>query len=209
VAKQCARCQRAFCRECVAPTDAGPFCADCRAGKPFRIVETTKSSVGLVVAFVVLGGLFVVCIITIIAAIAIPNLLMARKRANETAARGALWTIGTSESLFHANDQDKTKKLAFASLKQLGDAQLVDRVLASGTKQGYLFEARPSTTSPDTLWWAVARPEIPGTSGDRVFYMNQSSSVVYYCKFAGGDHDPGKPDPSTCELPAGLIPYGR
>ncbi|MGH9777112.1 MAG: prepilin-type N-terminal cleavage/methylation domain-containing protein, partial [Candidatus Acidiferrales bacterium] len=44
--------------------------------------------------------LIVVAIILIIAAIAIPNLLQSRQRANETSAVGSLRTINTSEVTF-------------------------------------------------------------------------------------------------------------
>jgi hypothetical protein len=162
--------------------------------------------VWVLVAIVVVFGC---CVLSAIpAAIAIPNLIHARKHANETAAIGALKTITIAESVFREGDKDANGKLDFGSLAALEKAQLVDSVLGAGTKQGYFFEAQPSTTTPEFLWWAVARPQVPGSSGDRVFYTNQEG-VIYFTLYAGGEHVPPPPDPSTCKLPAGLMRLGR
>ena len=89
--------------------------------------------------------LIVVAIILIIAAIAIPNLLQSRQRANETSAAGSLRTINTSEVTFQT-----TYGVGFANnLLTLGpgaglpytciNAGLIDNVLAAGFKSGYNF----------------------------------------------------------------------
>ena len=94
--------------------------------------------------------LIVVAIILIIAAIAIPNLLQSRQRANETSAAGSLRTINTSEVTYQT-----TYGVGFAyNLTTLGpggglpytcqNAGLIDNVLANGFKSGYNF----ATTNP-------------------------------------------------------------
>src|SRR4051812_3049001 len=86
--------------------------------------------------------LIVVAIILIIAAIAIPNLLRSRIAANEASAVGSIRTINTSEVTYASTYPN----VGFATLANLGGsggsatgAGLVDSVLASGTKSGYVF----------------------------------------------------------------------
>jgi hypothetical protein len=83
---------------------------------------------------------------------------------------GALKTIETSERLFHE------KCGRFGTLAELSSASLVDSVLGSGTKQGYVFEAAPAARSPELAFWASARPQ---HEGDRIFFVNQGGRVHY------------------------------
>ena len=77
--------------------------------------------------------LIVVAIIGIIAAIAIPNLLASRRAANEGSAQSSLRTLHSSEAQYQVSFGNG----AFGSLAQLDTADLIDPVLASGTKSGY------------------------------------------------------------------------
>jgi prepilin-type N-terminal cleavage/methylation domain-containing protein len=90
--------------------------------------------------------LIVVVIIGIIAAIAIPNLLAARRSANEGSAASALRTIHGANATYQAtsgngnyapSDADATDWTA-AGGALLG-ANLIDSVLSQGTKSGYDF----------------------------------------------------------------------
>jgi type IV pilus assembly protein PilA len=89
--------------------------------------------------------LIVVAIILIIAAIAIPNLLRSRMAAAQASAVGSISTINTA-----AISYDSTYGNGFPpSLAAIGNngtttvtctnAELIDTVLTSGTKQGYTF----------------------------------------------------------------------
>jgi prepilin-type N-terminal cleavage/methylation domain-containing protein len=129
--------------------------------------------------FTLIELMIVIAIIAIIAAIAIPNLIEARKHGNEAAAIGALKTICTSQTLFREGDKDKDNDLDYGSITELSTSGLIDEVLGSGTKQGYIFECEPHSTQPTFLWAAVANPAVPGTTGDRSFCTNQGG-VVYY-----------------------------
>ena len=91
--------------------------------------------------------LIVVVIIGIIAAIAIPNLLAARRSANEGSAASSLRTIHGANATFQAttgngnyapDDADATD-FSTAGADLFG-ANLIDSVLAVGTKSGYSFE---------------------------------------------------------------------
>jgi type IV pilus assembly protein PilA len=92
--------------------------------------------------------LIVVAIILIIAAIAIPNLLAARKSANESSAAGSMRTLNTTE----VNYNTAYPLVGFANtLVKLGPnaggpatsdctgANLIDSNLASGLKNGYQY----------------------------------------------------------------------
>jgi len=91
--------------------------------------------------------LIVVVIIGIIAAIAIPNLLAARRSANEGSAISSMRTIHgaqfTYASTYGAGN--------YGTMTELGTNGLIDSVLAGGTKSGYTMtssEAASGTGTP-------------------------------------------------------------
>src|SRR5439155_126410 len=99
--------------------------------------ENMRKSAG----FTLIELMIVIAIIAIIAAIAIPNLIEARKGSNEAAAIGAMRTLVTAQSLFREGDKDHNDVLDYAqSVGSLGKYNLIDDTLAHGTKQGYTFE---------------------------------------------------------------------
>ncbi len=99
----------------------------------------------------------------------------------------------------------KTAGPRYGTLKELGEAGstgLIDSVLASGTKNGYLFKLRASPTHPEFMWMASASPALPKTTGDRWFVTNHEG-VTYYS--TQGEI----PLNDECKIPAGLQPVGR
>jgi prepilin-type N-terminal cleavage/methylation domain-containing protein len=129
--------------------------------------------------FTLIELMIVLAIIAIIAAIAIPNLIQARKHGNEVAAIGALKTITNSETIFREGDKDGNGSLDYGTLQQLSQTQLVDGVLGSGTKQGYFFFASASASTSEFLWFATAQPVVPTTTADRYFETNFSGVIFY------------------------------
>jgi hypothetical protein len=121
----------------------------------------------------------------------------------DAAAIGALKTIATSESIFREGDKDRNGALDYGSLAQLSQTQLVDGVLGSGTKQGYIFRVAASASTSEFLWFAVASPVVPLKTGDRYFCTNQS--VVIYYTTSG----PFSMNTTDCEIPANAIPVGK
>ncbi len=133
--------------------------------------------------------LIVVAIILIIAAIAIPNLLSARKSANESSAVGSLRTINTSEVSFQGRHNSYTCTLADmgpAPGDQYLDAQLAGATAAATPKSGYFFQpgactasasfiAPVTTPSVDYQWWA--QPAVPGTTGTNAFCTDTSAVI--------------------------------
>jgi prepilin-type N-terminal cleavage/methylation domain-containing protein len=129
--------------------------------------------------FTLIELMIVIAIIAIIAAIAIPNLIEARKGSNESAAIGALRTLTTAQALFREGDRDRDGVLDYAtSLTELNRyGSLIDPVLASGTKQGYSF----TIVSDDNrfVWSSTAEPVTPGKSGDRYFFVDESGVIRF------------------------------
>lgn len=88
--------------------------------------------------------LIVVVIIGIIAAIAIPNLLAARRSANEGSAVSAMRTLHGAQMTYastygNGNYAGAVGAGTTAALTELGTPGLVDGVLGTGTKSGYNF----------------------------------------------------------------------
>jgi type IV pilus assembly protein PilA len=114
--------------------------------------------------------LIVVAIIGIIAAIAIPNLLASRRAANEGSAQSSLRTIHSSQAVYQATAGNGT----FGTLAELANQNLIDTVLATGTKSGYDFICLDANIvdGPPATFYATANPDnvAPGTrTGNRSF----------------------------------------
>ena len=122
------------------------------------------------------GVLVGLAIIAVIAAIAIPNLLRSRISANESAAIGALRTLASAQTQYHAANYQYAA--AIGDLHDAADiaAQYIDANLATGTKSGYLFAV--TAASPRVEWSASADPEVSGSSGVRSFTVDQSGVIL-------------------------------
>ena len=157
--------------------------------------------------FTLIELMIVIAIIAIIAAIAIPNLLEARKNGNETAAIGAMKTVGAAQALFREGDKENDGNLDYGSLIELSTAGasggLIDAVLGSGSKQGYLFTAEYSATTSEFLWHCIATPSVPGTTGDRYFVTNHQG-VTYFTTST-----PFIINSTDCTINAAAKPVGR
>jgi type IV pilus assembly protein PilA len=104
--------------------------------------------------------LIVVVIIGIIAAIAIPNLIAARRSANEGSALSTLRTLHGAEVTYAAT----TGNGNFGTIGELGTQALIDSQVASGVKSGYNFTAfSDNTTTPRTF--AVGAVPSTATAG--------------------------------------------
>jgi prepilin-type N-terminal cleavage/methylation domain-containing protein len=138
--------------------------------------------------------LIVVAIILIIAAIAIPNLLRARITANESSAVGSLRTLNTVLVQYATTytsapgaAPDCGMPPAMINLQPAGganptatSADLIDNVLAAGTKSGYTFTYQQTGTDANgcgTQYTINADPTTPGTTGQRYFFTDQSGVI--------------------------------
>src|SRR2546425_1144652 len=121
--------------------------------------------------------LIVVAIILIIAAIAIPNLLRSKMAANEASAVGSLRSLNTAcitYSTTYGSYPTTLASLGPAATASSTTADLIDSVLASGTKSGYTFTF---TGGGGTTNIIAAIPATGGTTGQRVFSA-QSAGVI-------------------------------
>lgn len=136
--------------------------------------------------FTLIELLIVVTIILIIAAMAIPNLVGAKMRANEAAAVGALKAINAACMAYWTTYNGYPPTLASlgppAGGTQMGpsSADLLDSVLASGNKSGYVFTYAAVDANGDgkmDTYTVVAEPASRGTTGQRSFFTDQSGTI--------------------------------
>lgn len=107
--------------------------------------------------------LIVVAVIAIIAAIAIPNLLAARRAANEGSAVSSLRTLHGANVTFAATTgvgsyAGSPATVGISSLIELSSAGLIDVVLGAGEKSGFSFvgdRTESSPTEPQTFYFAT------------------------------------------------------
>ncbi|HEY0461855.1 MAG TPA: prepilin-type N-terminal cleavage/methylation domain-containing protein [Pyrinomonadaceae bacterium] len=134
--------------------------------------------------------LIVVIILGIIAALAIPNLLAARRSANEGSAISALRTLHGAQATYqttvgtgdYAGSTGSTADTV--GLGQLASAGLIDSRLGSGTKSGYNFAgaatlAIPSSGTPPTFYFS-ANPVSPTgitASGTKRYCVTQQGFI--------------------------------
>jgi type IV pilus assembly protein PilA len=119
--------------------------------------------------------LIVVTIIGIVAAIAIPNLLVSRQAANEASAQASLRTIHSCE----ITNQASSGSGSYGDIPALRVSLLTDRVLGSGSKSGYAFDAIPTNASPAT-YYATATPLTTtgvGKTGTRRFGITEDGVI--------------------------------
>src|SRR5437660_1755098 len=135
--------------------------------------------------------LIVVAIILIIAAIAIPNLLRSRIAANESSAVGSIRTLNTAEVTYASTYPDQGFTCTLGNLgppsgsasATSSSAGLIDSVLASGTKSGYVFALTGCTAAGSTsivvTYASQGQPVAVGQTGQRAFCSDQSGVIKY------------------------------
>ena len=116
--------------------------------------------------------LIVVAIIGIIAAIAVPNLLQSKAAANEASAISAIRNVVTSHITYSATTGSGSYAV---DLGVLQSAKLIDSVLGSGTKDGYLF----ASTGTQNTFSVTESPVTAGTTGTRYFFSDESGVIRY------------------------------
>jgi type IV pilus assembly protein PilA len=137
---------------------------------------------GIAIAGLVLGyiGLAIIPLILIIAAIAIPNLLRARMAANEASASASIRTLQTAEIGYSSNHPEIGYTCSFS---ELADAGLIDSKLATGQKNGYVFELLGCRNAADatakTEFRIAAYPVVRDQTGTRAFCSDESAVVKF------------------------------
>ena len=127
-------------------------------------------------------------IILVIAAVAIPNLVRSRRRANEASAVASMrtitaseiiysttYTVGFSADLISLSDGGAPGNCIAPALPSVSSACLIDSVLASGTKSGYLFTYAPIGGGGANNTYTLNGDPVNVGSGDpRHFYTDQT-----------------------------------
>jgi type IV pilus assembly protein PilA len=118
--------------------------------------------------------LVVVMVILIIAAIAIPNLVHGKMRANEAAAVSSVKTINTAQMMYNDAFPEVGYASSLANLGAHGSScekptstnacLIMDEALTNGLKSGYMFEIVADGNTPATSYTVTATPET-GLSG--------------------------------------------
>lgn len=121
--------------------------------------------------------LIVVVIIGILVAIAIPNLLVSRRAANEGSAQSSLRTIHSCQMTYQA-----TVGIGdYADLPTLSLQTLTDGVLGSGIKSGFSFEVNPTASGQrPALFYVTAVPVLtagPAATGTRRFAVTDDGVI--------------------------------
>ena len=137
-----------------------------------------------IVLLAVLGlGCLGFVLLGLVVALVVPTHNHDRKGGNEAAAIGALKTLSMAQALYREGDKDGDEVFDYGTLSELSETTLIDGILGSGTKQGYLFTCQPVATTPEFLWTATATPAVPGTTGVRYFGTNHTG-VIYVSRTA-------------------------
>src|SRR2546429_1315063 len=115
---------------------------------------------------------------SIIAAIAIPNLLASRRAANEGSAQQSLRTMASAEATYQATAGNGS----YGVVSNLVAQQLIDSQLGGGTKSGYNFTtgaaAPAASTSVFVLAAAPTSITSPVQTGTREFCVDQSGVMT-------------------------------
>lgn len=123
--------------------------------------------------------LIVVVIIGIIAAIAIPNLLAARRSANEGSAISSLRTVHGAQMTYSSAQGEGD----YGTLAELGSASLIDSGLASASKSGYGFtmvQWDATATEPASFAVLASPLQLDGVTqtGSRYFAIATEGQVA-------------------------------
>jgi type IV pilus assembly protein PilA len=127
----------------------------------------------------------VTAIIALIAALAIPNLLRSRLNSGEALVMDACHTISTACQNFYAANNPHTYPVNLVELSQ-AFPPYIDPLLGAGQKQGYTFTYQRVTADNYTL---NANPVVPGWTGNRYFFMDESGVLRVRFGASAGPND--------------------
>lgn len=186
---------------------SGYFCAMPRV----RTQNAIRNADPRLAGFSLVEILVVVMVIMIIAAIAIPNLVHGKMRANEAAAVASIKTINTAEYMYHDAYPDVGYSSNLAKLGSNGSSceqptstnacLIMDEALTSGIKSGYIFEIVGDGNKPSVAYAVNASPE-SSVSGRCSIASSQSGDVRIAgpgVSTNGGDFSVGASGSNGCE----------
>jgi len=134
---------------------------------------------GLAIAGICCAG-FSLLTVPFVAAIAVPNILAARKSANEGSAISTLRTLAEAEKTYRS-----TTRLSCAEINVLSEAKLIDPVLKYGEKNGYRFAIKDISTSIAKSECSMTATPIDSADGTRAFYYSTGDGILREEKSTG------------------------
>jgi type II secretory pathway pseudopilin PulG len=144
----CAYCGNAVDAVSYAPC---PRCGNPSNGAPRPVASAKGSNTAMIVVIVIVGGLFVVAVIGILAAIAIPNLLTAQQRAKQ---RRTMADIRSLSAAIEASSTDKNEYPKGSTAADLAGAlspTYIKTVPAlDGWQHAFKYTCLKDATTPDS-----------------------------------------------------------
>ncbi len=114
-------------------------------------------------------SVFSILPLTMMIAIAIPNLLASRRAANEGSAISTLRTLSSAEATYQAT----VGAGKYGTLQQLIEQGLIDRKLESGVRNGYVFDVKIDGITYQIL----ATPMKDSDRSGRSFYTSETGVI--------------------------------
>jgi type IV pilus assembly protein PilA len=136
---------------------------------------------GMAIAGIVLS-LLTVLIVPIVGVIAIPNLLAARRAANEGSAISTVRNLASAEKTYLAT----TKGVDCGDIKSLTEKNLIDSSLSQEEKSGYRFRINSPGSGGCELNATPIVSEGVTATGRRSFYMTDKDGWKLHAAEAGG-----------------------
>ena len=132
--------------------------------------------------FTLVEMLIVVTVILIIAALAVPNLLRSKMSANEASTVSSLRTLNSACVSYSATWTGFPLALSYLGPGKPSTAtaaDLVDSVLAAGTKAGYTitYVSGPPIGGQVRTYTLSANPSVVGQTGSRYFFTDQTGVI--------------------------------
>lgn len=116
--------------------------------------------------------LMVIEVMAVLAAMALPNIKMSRKAADEAAAVSCLRQLSDAQELYRPRQNPP----GYApSLQRLRAAGLIDETIANGSKSGYDFMV--NGLAGLNTYGFTATASMQGNTGDRSFYVDQTGVI--------------------------------
>jgi type II secretory pathway pseudopilin PulG len=194
----CAYCGNAVDAVSYAPC---PRCGNPSNGAPRPTATAKGSNTAMIVVIVVVGGLFVVAVIGILAAIAIPNLLTAQQRAKQKRTMADIRILSTAVEAYSSDKNEYPKGSTAADLAGVLSPTYIKTLPAvDGWGHALQYACLKDTTTPDSdkcvgyvlgsagkdlrfehdsLLETVAGPERPTTSFDCDIVYSNGKFVEY------------------------------
>lgn len=136
--------------------------------------------------FTIVEILAVLAVLAVLTAIFVPRLLNSRIAANEAAALAGLKAIYSAVNMYYEDTNSYPDALEDL-IEPNSSISYIDAQLASGSKDGYDYAYSSSAVQDFSL---NANPAVPGNTGNRYFYIDQTGVIRVNDQEEAGPDDP-------------------